>query len=516
MERVKYITTAIVYPNSRMHVGFAWECLGADWLVRSYKLFGEEVYFTTGTDEHAINVYKSAQAEGLDTKVYCDNMAKDMTKVLTDLGVSYDRFIRTSDEDHHNVVKHLVTKAFDKGDIYKGRYEGHYCESCEAYYTEKDITDNNCPVHKTKTRWISEENYFFKLSKYQDRLLELFNNNPNFLEPENRRNEILNVIKGGLKDFSISRAGFNWGIPLPFDNGHTVYVWFDALINYLTSAGIESELEGRDASVFKSRWPATLHVVGKDITRFHCIYWPAMLMSLEIPLPERVFGHGFINLKGEKMSKSRGNFITPDEVMKVTGPDPLRYFLLAENNFSKDGNFSWDLLINRVNADLANDFGNLVNRSISMTRKYFPDETLTAPSKIGISKDVVKSFEGLLPELKTAVEKVESSEYISACLARSRVLNLFVNESKPWVIAKSDDKASKEELKEVLYTLLEGVRHLATALLPVVPFQMPGAFEQLGVSCPKNKGGLKELSWGEASFKPNQPKPIYPRLQKDE
>lgn len=507
---LKLVTTAIVYPNTRIHIGWAWECLGSDWLVRSQKALGEEVLFLTGMDEHSVNVQKAAQARGLEPQAYCDEMAQAIEKVLRGFGMSYDRFIRTSDADHQRVVQTLVKRAFDNGDIYKSKYEGHYCESCEAYYTAKDLLPGGiCPNHQKETRWISEENYFFKLSKYQDRLLKFYQENPHFLQPEHRQSEIINFIKQGLADFSISRASGAWGIPLPFDPKHVVYVWFDALINYVTGAGFEGSSEK-----FEQNWSDVTHIIGKDITRFHCIYWPAMLWSLNIPLPKRVFAHGWLLLKGEKLSKSSGNIITPDEVMAVTGPDPFRYYLLAENQFAQDGNFAWESLVNKFNADLANDWGNLVNRTISMTRKYCPETKLSEPKRISHSADVKASFARLPSDLAKATEAIDPAAYAQACLERSRVLNLYIDRTKPWVIAKKlPHEEAVSEIHEILFTLLEGIRWTATAFLPLLPFKMPEVFQQLGVPVPELQGALKSLRWGEFAFQPNQPQPIYPRIE---
>jgi methionyl-tRNA synthetase len=514
--KVNYVTTAIVYPNSRIHVGWAWECLGADWLVRSLKSLGKETFFATGMDEHSVKVQRAAENQGLEPQGYCDQMASDIKKVLAQMGMNYDRFIRTSDPDHAWVVQTLVKKVFDKGDIYSAHYEGHYCEGCEAYYTEKDLEGGLCPVHKTKPRWVSEENYFFKLSKYQDRLLELFEKQPDFLQPEFRRAEMVNFIKAGLKDFSVSRSNFTWAIQLPFDPKHVIYVWFDALINYLTAAGLEFKLKdpsGPKGKDFDVRWPASVHIIGKDIARFHCIYWPAMLMSMDLPLPERVFAHGFMNIKGAKMSKSSGNVVTPDEVMAVSGPDPFRYYLLAENQFSQDGNFSMESLILKNNADLANDWGNLVNRTINMTRKFFPDQVLSKPGKVTHSAEVKASFDALLGELRSAVDRIDPAGYSAACTARSRVLNLYIDRTKPWALAKQKTPEAEAELKEVMFTLLEGIRWVATALMPVLPFGMPEVFRQLAQPVPGEMGALQALRWGEGSFTPGEPKPIYPRLE---
>ncbi|MGZ3710050.1 MAG: class I tRNA ligase family protein, partial [Bdellovibrionota bacterium] len=381
-----------------------------------------------------------------------------------------------------------------------------YCESCEAYYTEKDLVNGNCPSHGKPPKFISEENYFFRLSKYQDRLLALFREHPDFLEPAYRRAEVVNFIQAGLKDFSISRSTFTWGVPLPFDPKSVVYVWFDALLNYVTAAGYLTDPAG-----FARRWPAKLHIIGKDITRFHCVYWPAMLMSLDLPLPEKVFAHGYITIKGEKLSKSTGNLVLPDEVMAITGPDAFRYYLLAENQFSQDGNFAMDLLVLKNNADLANDFGNLINRSISMTRKYFPGEKLAAPSAVTHSAEVRASFEKLPGELAGFLAAVDPSGYAAACTARSRVLNLYIDRTKPWALAK--DPAKREELHEVMYTLLEGIRWVATCLMPILPFGMPEVFRQLAQPVPPETGALPALKWGVPAFEPGEPKPVFPRIE---
>lgn len=516
MNKIEYVTTAIVYPNSRIHVGWAWECLGADWLVRSLKALGRQTFFATGMDEHSINVQKAAEAQSLTPKAYCDKMSEEIQRVLKQMGMKYDRFIRTSDPDHERVVQILVQRAFDKGDIYQAKYEGHYCEGCEAFYTEKDLKDGNCPAHGKPPKWISEENYFFKLSKYQDALLKLFQDRPDFMQPDFRKAEVVNFIQAGLKDFSVSRSTFTWGIPLPFDPKHVVYVWFDALINYLTAAGIEFKLKdpsSPEAKRFDATWPASVHIIGKDISRFHCVYWPAMLMALDIPLPERVFVHGFINIKGNRMSKSSGNIVTPDEVMSLSGPDPFRYYLLAENQFSQDGNFTWESLVLKNNADLSNDWGNLVNRSISMTRKYFPDEKLQAPKEWKHSKELIAGFEKLVGELESSVAKLDTSSYIAACGARSRALNLFIDQTKPWALAKQGTPEAMATLREVLYSLLEGIRWTATALLPVLPFRMPEVFRQLNIPAPAELGSLKELKWGTQVHCPGEPQPIYPRLE---
>lgn len=527
MKKTKYVTTAIVYPNSRIHVGWAWECLGADWLTRCYKAMGETTFFATGMDEHSINVQRAAEAQNLSPQKYCDNMAVDIEKTLTRAGIAYDRFIRTSDKDHERVVQKLVQKVFEQGDIYEAQYEGLYCESCEAYYTEKDLVNGLCPAHQKPVKSISERNYFFKLSKYQAALEKLFADHPDFLAPDYRRAEVLNFIQAGLKDFSISRSTFTWGIPLPFDPKHVVYVWFDALINYLTAAGLEYELndpKSPEAAVFRSRWPADVHVIGKDISRFHCVFWPAMLMAMDLPIPRQVFAHGYITHKGNRMSKSTGNVVEPNAIMDISGADPFRYYLLAENQFSQDGNFAMDLLVLKNNADLSNDFGNLINRSINMVRKYFPETAIKARPVTDITREVVASFANLKAELNTAIAAIDSQAYAVAIFKRSRELNLLIDRVKPWGLAKQMGVAQtagdtalyqklEGELLETLYTLMEGVRWMATALKPLVPFRMPEAFRQLGVLEPSDFGGLAGLAWGETEFTPVEPSPIYPRIE---
>ncbi len=503
----KYITTAIVYPNNRIHIGWAWEVLGADWLARGYRAMGEETRFLTGMDEHSTKVVKRAVEAGMEPKAFCDQMAGDIEKTLRRMGVSHDRFIRTTDEDHKRVVQSLVQKAFDKGDIYLAKYEGHYCEGCEAFYLDKDLIDGKCVHHGTVPKWIKEENYFFKLSKYESQIRELLSK-PGFLEPDHRRAEMLGFMEGGLKDFSISRSTSTFGVQLPFDQKHIVYVWYDALVNYVTGANYE-----KGDSEFKKWWPADVHIIGKDVNRFHTIYWPAMLMSLDLPLPKKVFVHGWLNLRGERMSKSSGNIISPDDVMDVTGPDPLRYYLLAENQFAGDGNFGWDLMTLKANADLANDWGNLVNRSINMCRKYFPDQELKKPASIKNSVDVLESFKTLQADLKKALDAVDTVAYAQACTARSRVLNLYIDRMKPWGLAKTNTPESMTELGEVIYTLLEGIRFTATALMPILPFGMPEVFRQLGVPTPSELGAIKNLNWGETSYRVGEPKPIYPRIE---
>ena len=373
-----YLTTAIDYVNSRPHLGTAYEKITADVIVRYKRLTGEPTWFLMGNDEHSLNVFRRAREQGLEPKAYCDRMEQEFREVWKRLDISFDDFIRTTDERHRVGVTALVNRIEAAGDIYEGHYEGWYCVSCEAFKQEKDLVDGLCPTHKTKPDWIREKNYFFRLSKYQQALLDHYARHPGSLEPDVRRNEILNVIQGGLEDISISRAGQAWGITLPFDPQSVVYVWFDALINYISALGF-----GGDDETFRQWWPANLHVIGKDITRFHCVIWPAMLMSAGVPVPLKVFGHGFVNFKGEKMSKSLGTAVDPLEAASKYGPDPLRLYLVREFAYGQDGDFSWERFEERYNSDLANNLGNLVSRIATMADKYCGGRLAVPPGAPG-------------------------------------------------------------------------------------------------------------------------------------
>ena len=454
-----YITTAIDYVNSRPHLGTAYEKITADVIARYKRLCGIPTHFLMGNDEFSQNVYRRAREQGLEPLAYCDQMEAVFRGVWARLDISHDDFIRTTQPRHQAGVTALVQRIRDRGDIYEGFYEGWYCESCEAFKQEKDLIEGLCPIHNTKPEWIKEKNYFFRLSKYQQPLLDLYREQPTFLEPDIRRNEILRLLEGGLEDISVSRAGQLWGIPLPFDSGSVVYVWFDALTNYISAVGY-----GTDEDLFRRWWPADLHVVGKDITRFHCIIWPAMLMSAGLPLPRQVFGHGWVHFKGQKMSKSLGNIVDPLDAVNRFGPDPLRLYLVKEIAYGQDGDFSWERFEERYNVDLANNLGNLVSRIAAMIDRYQKGEL--APIKI--AADSVQASTGkAVEDYRSAMDKYALHEAAAAIYRIVDASNEYIAATEPWALAR--DAANGPRLNEVLHEVTEAVRIVGVLLLPIMP-----------------------------------------------
>lgn len=474
-----YITTAIDYVNSVPHIGTAYEKIGTDVLARLFRLKGFDVLFQMGNDEHSVNVQKAAQEKGLAPKEYCDQMRPQFEHVWKRLNVSYDQFIQTSEPRHHRAVTKLFEKIHAAGDVYERDYEGWYCESCEAFYTDKDLTDGHCPNHKTKPKWLKEKNHFFKLTKYTDFLLKHYETHPEFILPAKRRNEVINFVKGGLEDVSISRSSFNWGIPVPIDPDHVIYVWFDALINYITGVGF-----GDDEKKFEEGWQNVLHVIGKDITRFHCVIWPAMLASAGVSLPETIFGHGFVYLKGEKMSKSLGNVVTPLDILDKYpdfGSDALRYYILRGSSFGDDGDFTWDGFTSRYNADLANGFGNLVSRTLGMVWKYQQGvikPVVFADAEKNILGDAQKVFQTMSDQLDPhksgdvnfhlALDKIWS--YISQ-------VDQYIDQKAPWTLAK---EKKTEELSLVMTTLVEAIRLISILVYPFIPTAIRRTWEGMG------------------------------------
>ena len=470
-----YITTAIDYVNSLPHIGTAYEKIGADALARWHRFLGNEVHFQMGNDEHSVNVQRAAVAEGKTPKAYCDEMRTHFEKIWKSLDVSFDGFIQTSDPHHEAGVQKFLKKIMDNGDITKQLYEGWYCESCEAFLTEKDLVEGLCPNHKSKPKWLSEENYFFKLSSYRDKLIEHIEKNPEFILPDIRRNEIMSLLKEGLQDISVSRSSFDWGIAVPGDPKHVVYVWFDALINYITAVGY-----GWDEKMFGKWWPADVHVIGKDITRFHCVIWPAMLMSAGIPLPHTVFGHGFVYLKGEKMSKTLGNVVTPMDVINRFGADPLRYYLLREGGFGRDSDFTWDHFIARYNGDLANGIGNLVSRTAGMASRY-QDGVISPVKNPNNETEIAKATQDVAKKVAEALDystgEVEFHNALAAIWDVVSAADRHINDHKPWEMAKA---GKKEEINKVLWEVASALKVTTTLLAPFIPRTALRIWETMG------------------------------------
>ncbi|MBI4212322.1 MAG: methionine--tRNA ligase, partial [Deltaproteobacteria bacterium] len=470
-----YITTAIDYVNSTPHIGTAYEKIGADVLARWHRLICDDVHFQMGNDEHSLNVQRAAKKAGLTPKAYCDQMRITFEEVWKKLSISYDDFIQTSDKHHEQGVQELFRKILAAGDIYPAEYEGWYCESCEAFYTEKDLTDGKCPNHKIVPKWLKEKNYFFALKKYRTKLLAHIEAHPGFVVPETRRNEILALLQGELQDISISRSTFDWGIQLPNDPKHVVYVWFDALINYISAVGY-----GSDEPKFKKWWPADVHVIGKDITRFHCVIWPAMLMSAGLPLPKTVFAHGFVSFKGEKMSKSLGNVVTPLDVVDKYGADALRYYLLREGSFGGDSDFTWEQFINRYNGDLANGLGNLVSRTIGMAEKYL-DSTITPVAKKDLHPELQAKcalLEQRMPALLSPCEGDVSFHTALALLWETMAAaDKYINDTKPWLLAK---EGKIDQINAVLYNVAAVLRQVTHFLSPFMPETAKNIWQAFG------------------------------------
>ncbi|MFH1239436.1 MAG: methionine--tRNA ligase [bacterium] len=486
MSKKFYVTTAIVYANATPHIGYAYEVIAADVIARYKRLCGFDTFFLTGTDEHSCNVHDKAVAMGMDTQLYCDQMAKVYRDVWKKFNISHDDFIRTSEERHVEVVRALLNIMYKNGDIYKGFYEGWYCTSCEAFYLESDLEEGKCPVHKINPKWLKEENYFFKLSGYQDKLLHWIEHNPEVVAPEIRRNEVLNIIKSGLRDISISRSTLKWGIPCPFDESQVVYVWVDALINYVSGVGYL-----RDKDKFNRFWPADVHIIGKDITRFHCIIWPAMLMAAGLAVPKKVFGHGFLKIKGEKISKTKGNLVDPVALADTFGVDAVRYFLLRHIPFDADGDFSEEALAHRYNGDLANDLGNLLNRTLSMTEQYFQGTVPRPSEEQEIDRRLKEQVEITRRKVDEYINALSFSQALESIWELVNKANKYIDETAPWKLFKAD----KVRLNTVIHNLVEILRIITIFILPFMPEKAGRMWEQLGVKGQLGGQSIEETRW---------------------
>ena len=497
-----YITTAIAYTSRKPHIGNAYDIVLADMIARYKRMMGFDVFLQTGSDEHGQKIEEYANKAGITPKEYVDGVSAQIKGVWDSLNTSYDKFIRTTDADHEKVIQKIFKKLYDQGDIYKGHYEGKYCVPCESFFTASQLVDGKCPDCGREVVDAKEEAYFLKLSKYQDKLLEYYEQNPDFIKPESRKNEMINnFLKPGLSDLCVSRTSFKWGIPVPFDDKHVVYVWLDALSNYITGIGYDPD---KSSEQFNKLWPADLHVIGKDIVRFHTIYWPIILMALGLPLPKQVLGHPWLLVGEDKMSKSRGNVIYADDMAKRFGVDAVRYYLLSEMPFTQDGTITYESFITKYNADLANTLGNLVNRSIAMTNKYFGGKVKMGENTEPCDNELIKTADETIKKYYELMDSYHNADACEAVISLAKRCNKYIDETAPWALAK--DETKKSYLENVLYNLLECIRLLGIMLAPIIPDSAESIAKQISTENSElSFGAVKEYSVGEA-------KPLFARL----
>ena len=497
-----YITTAIAYTSRKPHIGNAYDIVLADMIARYKRMMGFDVYFMTGSDEHGQKIEEYANAAGITPKAYVDGISDQIKAVWNSLNTDYDKFIRTTDADHEAAVQKIFTKLYEQGDIYKGHYEGKYCVPCESFITPSQLVDGKCPDCGREVIDAKEEAYYLRLSKYQDKLLEYYEQNPDFILPESRKNEMINnFLKPGLTDLCVSRSSFTWGVPVEFDPKHVTYVWIDALSNYITGIGYNPE---GSTDQFESLWPADLHVIGKDIVRFHTIYWPIILMALGLPLPKQVLGHPWVLVGEDKMSKSKGNVIYADELAKRFGIDAVRYYLLSEIPFAQDGTITYESFITKFNTDLANTLGNLVNRSIAMTNKYFGGTVTKGEIFDDFDRELIAAAKESIEKYHDLMDIYRNADAVEAVMALARRCNKYIDETAPWALAK--DEANKDRLNAVLYNLLECIRMLGTLLYPI----MPGSADSIKAQICNNNTAL-EFGVTE-SFTVGAATPLFARI----
>lgn len=507
MEKKYYITTPIYYPSANFHIGHCYTTIIADALARYKRLDGYDVCFQTGTDEHGQKIENKAKEAGVTPQEYVDKIVENALDLWKSLGISYDKFIRTTDDIHVKAVQKIFTKLYEQGDIYKGEYKGLYCTPCESFWTSTQAVDGKCPDCGRDVHEVSEEAYFLKLTKYQDRLIKYIEEHPDFISPESRKNEMINnFIKPGLEDLCVSRTSFKWGIPVSFDENHVIYVWLDALSNYITSLGYLSN----DDSEFKKYWPADLHLVGKEIVRFHTIIWPIILMALDLPLPHKVFGHGWLIIDGGKISKSLGNYKDPREYISTYGVDAVRYYALREVPFGNDGNFSEESLILRTNADLANTLGNLVNRTIGMIEKYFEGIVTNPGVKEDIDDELISLVLGTKAKVDANMDNLHIADALDNIFDIFRRANKYIDETAPWALAKEEDK--KDRLATVLYNLIEAIRHGAVLLRAFIPETSEKIFKQINTSY-TSFSTLDKFGYYEVGTKTGEKEALFTRIE---
>ena len=504
-----YITTAIAYTSGKPHIGNTYEIVLADSIARYKRFQGYNVRFQTGTDEHGQKIELKAEAAGVTPKQYVDNVAGEIKRIWDLMNTSYDKFIRTTDDYHEKQVQKIFKKLYDKGDIYKGHYEGMYCTPCESFWTESQLVDGKCPDCGREGKPAKEEAYFFKMSKYADRLIEYINNHPEFIQPVSRKNEMMNnFLLPGLQDLCVSRTSFKWGIPVDFDDKHVVYVWLDALTNYITGLGYD--VDGNNGGLFNEFWPADLHLIGKDIIRFHTIYWPIFLMALDLPLPKQVFGHPWLLQGDGKMSKSKGNVIYADDLVDLFGVDAVRFFVLHEMPFENDGVITWELLVERMNSELANTLGNLVNRTISMSNKYFGGVVNNTGVAEEVDEDLKKFVLGTMAKVDAKMEELRVADAMTEIFNLFKRCNKYIDETMPWALAK--DESKKERLETVLYNLVESILIGAELLEPFMPETAQRIRKQLNAQ-PRGKENLNTFGLYPSGSKVTEtPEILFARL----
>ena len=506
MKEKYYITTPIYYPSANFHIGHCYTTIIADSIARYQRLKEKDVFFLTGTDEHGQKIENKAKEKGVTPKEYVDEIVENAKDLWKSLGISYDKFIRTTDEYHEKAVQKIFDKLYEQNDIYLDKYKGLYCTPCESFWTETQLVDGKCPDCGREVSLVEEESYFFRLSKYQKRIEELYKTNPEFIKPESRKNEMINnFLKPGLDDLCVSRTTFSWGIPVSFNPKHVIYVWIDALTNYITALGYLSD----DDSLFKKYWPADLHLVGKEIVRFHAIIWPALLMALDLPLPKQVFGHGWLKIDGGKISKSLGNYKDPREYIDKYGVDAVRYYALREVSFGSDGNFSEEALIARTNADLANTLGNLLNRTIAMTNKYFDGVISNSKVNEEIDTELINKASNLKSVVDKNMEKLYISDALEEIFNFLRECNKYIDDTTPWVLAKEE---KQERLQTVLYNLLESIRISSVLLTPFMPTTTEKIFKQLNTNL-NTYDTLNEFGALENNHKLGQIEVLFKRIE---